>query len=133
MYCIPWLSAISQVIPICGKIDKMEVHARHCENLSPDRFGSHLCQEVLDDLAQLNANKENTPTLNQHTVHTPQPLTGVYSYNSPLLQNSNISPPLKRKMTAETALEDIHNMWTQTQQAEFGVDFCKMLVASNVS
>jgi hypothetical protein len=108
----------------------MEVHARRCENLSPDRFGSNLRQEVLDDLAQLKANKENTPALNQHT---PQPLTGVYSYNSPPLQNSNIPRPLKRKMTAETALEDIHDMWTQTQQAEFGADFCKMLVASNVS
>ena len=57
----PRISALSHVIPVGGKIDKMEGHAHHSQNLSPERFGSHLHQEILDELAQPKSNKENTP------------------------------------------------------------------------
>jgi len=115
-------------------MDKMEGHARQCNNLTPERFGSNLRKDIIDELARVKSNKENIPASNPQTrLNTPQSFSEFCSHIPTPLQNSNTGRPLKRKMTAETAIDDVYNMWTQSQQADFGADFCRMLIANNIS
>lgn len=92
-----------------------------CVNLVPCPFGSHLCERVFDEL-DVKADKENS-------------LPGT---DSPALQPS-ASSPLKRSRSNAAdssfsgAYSESQGQWTAAQQEEFVVDFCKLLVANDIS
>lgn len=115
------LTALSAVTPIASRPPQSLTHAKACQFLIPDAFGSDIASNILAQVEAETTDKENT-----------RPLASSCSTSSQAVTVTTSVRPLK-KLKAEASVGDEPHRWDSSRKQEFDRDFMKLLIATNTT
>jgi hypothetical protein len=122
------VTALTEISPMVGKLDKMESHLKTCQKIS-----NKMCARAL---AEFKADKENRPSTSRNSVSSVPICTKITLHSPHLIYNAGLPSlstdprPLKRARTSLSSIDDAATeVWSTGHQQEFNKDMLKLFAS----